>query len=87
MAFEWDERKDRANQAKHGVTFATATTAFDDPAMVEMHQVEEGEERWKAIAMAGSTLLAIIYTERGAKRRIISARKATRNEQKTYREG
>lgn len=86
MKFEWDDRKARANLAKHGVSFGTASKAFDDPAMIETYQIEDGEERWKAIGMADNTLLVVVYTERGAKRRIISARKATRNEQKAYRE-
>lgn len=84
MQFEWDERKARANLAKHGVSFETATKVFDDPFLIETLQVDDFEERWLAVGKAGGKVLILIYTERGAKLRIISAREATKSEQKAY---
>lgn len=84
MKFEWDERKVRANLAKHGVSFEQAAKVFDDPYLLEAPQAEDFEERWKAVGRAGQKVLVVIYTERGAKLRIISAREADKREQKTY---
>jgi uncharacterized DUF497 family protein len=48
IAFEWDRRKDSANQRKHGVGFAEATTVFDDPLSVTIPDPDDttGEERF-----------------------------------------
>lgn len=84
MKFEWDERKARANLGKHGVSFEQAAKVFDDPYLLEAPQAEDFEERWKAVGRAGQKVLVVVYTERGAKLRIISAREADKREQKTY---
>lgn len=84
MQFEWDERKARINLAKHGVSFETAKRVFKDWNMLEVMQDDEGEERWKAIGRVNQKIYVVVYTERGAKLRIISAREATKNEQKAY---
>jgi len=50
MYFEWDERKNRANQAKHGLSFETAALVFEDPnAISVLDRVVEGEERWRTL--------------------------------------
>lgn len=86
-AFEWDPEKDRANEAKHGVTFAEARTAIVDPFVVlspdDQHSL--GEHRYSAIGMShAGRLLIVVYTERGDRVRIISARRATRREVRMY---
>lgn len=93
MTFEWDERKNRTNRAKHGVSFEAATLVFDDPHAVGVPEdTEEGEERWKTVGMAAGVVpLLVVHTHReeGGEEyiRIISARKATPRERKTYEEG
>ena len=93
MTFEWDERKNRRNRAKHGVSFEAATLVFDDPHAVGVpDRTEEGEERWKTVGMAAGVVpLLVVHTHReeGGEEyiRIISARKATPRERKTYEEG
>ncbi len=93
MTFEWDERKNRQNRAKHGVSFEAATLVFDDPHAVGVpDQTEKGEERWKTVGMAAGVVpLLVVHTHReeGGEEyiRIISARKATPRERKTYEEG
>jgi uncharacterized DUF497 family protein len=91
MQFEWDPDKAAANIAKHKrVSFETAKKAFSDRNRVEGYQRRGGEDRWKMIGAAGDQILAIIYTEREVEGsdelviRIISARKAEKDERKTY---
>ena len=66
MIFEWDEKKNRRNRAKHGVSFEAATLVFEDPHAVGVpERAEEGEERWKTVGMpAGVVLLLVVHTHR-----------------------
>ena len=82
--FEWDDRKAASNLRKHGITFEDARSTFDDMASVDEEDADPDEGRWKRIGMAAPGLLAVTYTERGSRIRIISARKATRHEQDSY---
>ncbi len=86
--FEWEENKARSNLDKHGVAFEEAVEVFFDP----FYQLGEAdtsnrEERDFIIGYSLSQrLLLAVYTERGARTRIISARTATRSERKLYDE-
>jgi hypothetical protein len=90
MLFEWDDVKARANLRKHGVSFELARSIFEDPCLVLLpDRVVEGEQRWQAIGSAeGRILLAVAHTvnDNGEDERIriISARKATRQEIRIY---
>lgn len=86
LEFEWDPDKEAANRRKHGVDFATAARVFDDPRLLEAEDDRHDEPRWRIIGRVAATLLvlAVVYTERGACIRIISARPATRAEQRRY---
>lgn len=91
VIFEWDERKDRANIAKHGIAFQLAASVFDDPFRLDdLNRVVAGEERRHVIGMAEDTLLVlfVVYTSRSKHGqetiRIISARKASRKERGRY---
>ena len=87
--FEWDGRKAASNLAKHGVSFAEAVTAFRDlyGRVVQDPRHSHGEER---LALVGRSergrLLAIMFTEREDRIRLIRARKATRSERNDYEE-
>ncbi len=90
VRFEWDEGKDRANIAKHGVGFDEARKVFSDPrVIIREDRVVEGEERLHAIGYVDRVLL-VVHTVReeglGAIIRIISARKATPAERRLYEE-
>ena len=90
MRFEWDENKDRANIAKHGVGFDEAKMVFSDPhVIIREDRVVEGEERLHAIGCVDRVLL-VVHTVReeglGAIIRIVSARKATLAERRLYEE-
>ena len=89
MRFEGDDRKAAANQAKHGISFAMAITAFDDPfALVApdaVHTTPREERRW-LIGESDSGVLVVVFTIRhpGSVYRIISARPANRKERQRY---
>jgi uncharacterized DUF497 family protein len=86
MRFEWDDEKEASNELKHSISFVDAATVFDDPYhLVEnTTKPEHGEERRKAIGIVGEYLVAVIYTDRQDRRRIISARRARKNERRQY---
>ena len=93
MRFEWDEKKNLANRRKHRVSFETATLVFEDPhAISVLERIEEGEERWQTVGMAGGVLVMFVahtYRESDGEEvvRVISARKATPRERSMYEEG
>ena len=87
LEFEWHAAKAEANLQIHGVSFELAKTVFKDPFAVELLDDREdyGEERFVIIGMAeGRVLLFVAYTEREERIRIISARRATQDEQDDY---
>jgi hypothetical protein len=86
MKFEWDPSKAKANIARHGVRFEDAQTVFADLKAIESLDHSTDEERWRLLGRAGPNLLMVVYTERGHRVRIISARKATKREQEAYLE-
>jgi uncharacterized DUF497 family protein len=84
--FEWDDAKAAENYTKHGVSFAAATAAFDDPFAIERVDDREnyGEDRFVLIGSVERGVVTIVYTEREDRFRIISARRATKREQDDY---
>ena len=84
--FEWDAQKAASNLKKHGVSFEQATIAFDDAfALIEQDDSEHyGEDRFTLIGRALDGVLTVIYTERGGRVRIISAREAHEYERRNY---
>jgi uncharacterized protein len=74
MGYEWDERKRRANVKKHGIDFLD----------VPDERFDYGATRFIVIGILKSQVVVVAYTERGKNIRIISARKATKNEQIYY---
>ncbi len=89
--FEWDDAKALTNARKHGVTFDEARRVFADPLAVEIEDArhEYGEERWIRVGRVGRHLLvvAVAYTERGQRVRIISAMTAPTALRRLYEEG
>lgn len=86
MHFEWDEAKNRINIQKHGIDFNDAVDIFKHPMLSLIDGKEDyEEERWIAIGWIKAMMGVVIYTEReGDVIRIISARKATKNEVRHY---
>ncbi len=88
-AYEWDEAKREANLVKHGVDFMDALEVFADPLRVERvsQRREYAEERREVVGMVRDQMLFVVYTLRGEVRRLISARRASRNERRAYYAG
>lgn len=83
--FEWDTEKEELNYAKHKVHFETAIGVFDDDMRIEWYDAahSEVEDRYNTIGMVNH-ILFVVYTERGERIRMISARKATAYERRLY---
>lgn len=89
ISFAWDQRKAAGNAVKHGVTFTEAASVFYDDSAVEFYDETHsaGEDRFLLLGMStNARLLLVCHCHReGAKIiRIISARKATKNEAQYY---
>jgi len=89
MKYEWDAKKASSNSLKHRVDFSDAVIALEDENALSIEDNDHNKQRFKTIGM-GSILniLFVIHTERENDNiRIISARKADRNESTQYYEG
>jgi uncharacterized protein len=86
MRFQYDLAKAEANVRKHGVSFADAEGVLQDPLALTIEDPDaRGERRFVAIGLGtAGELLVVIYSERQGACRLISARRATRKEQKAY---
>jgi len=86
LNFEWNKSKARDNYAKHGVGFELAEKVFKDPFAVEFPDEGQdyGEERFVILGMVDRHVLYVAYTERKEAIRIISARRATKDEEDAY---
>jgi len=90
--FEWNATKTISNLRKHGVSFESATTVFNDPLMLSIPDLEhsEKEERWLTMGLTQNRkTLVVIHTyqeitQDAVNVRIISARPATKQEQRQY---
>lgn len=87
MQFEWDREKAESNLEKHGVAFPDAATAFGDPLSLTIsdpgHSTDESRYVLVGHAVSG-TLLVVVHTYRDEVVRLISARRATSLERRTY---
>lgn len=76
VKFEWDERKNRANIAKHHIDFHDAVEVFRDRDALHVFDAKhstETEARYHAIGKIGENVATVTYTIRGERIRIISA--------------
>lgn len=88
LKFEWNKSKAKDNFTKHGISFELAERVFDDPFAVEFLDDREDydEERFVILGIVDRQILFVAYAERKDAVRIISARRATKYEQKIYSE-
>ncbi len=85
MDVEWDARKAESSLRKHRVDFADATTALHDERAITIADTDSDEQRFVTLAAdALGRILVVVYTWRGDTVRLISARKATRQERSQY---
>jgi uncharacterized DUF497 family protein len=89
--FEWHAFKARDNLRDHGISFEDAKQVFADPFAISVQdRIEGGERRWQTIGMAADILMVLLVAHTWEEKkgdeviRIISARKATRKEQRMY---
>lgn len=85
MEFEWDENKRLANIRKHGIDFIDVEVVFEgDTVTVEDDRFDYKEQRFITLGLLEARVIVIVHTERDNLIRIISARKATKNEEIRY---
>jgi len=89
ISFEWDEAKSVLNRKKHGISFEEAQTVFSDEQALLIHDPEnlQKEDRFILLGLSSKLRILIVshcYRKSDERIRIISARKATRSEQKEY---
>ena len=87
MRFEWDENKNSENIGKHGLDFADAWQVFENPLLAKLDDREDyDEDRWIGVGMmSNGSVVVLVFTEREQEMiRIISIRKATKNERTRY---
>lgn len=90
--FEWDVKKARTNQKKHGVAFEHAATVFQDPRALSIYDQEHSDEedRWITLGLAATGQMLVVHhtfeeTDKDTVRlRIFSCRKATKRENQQY---
>lgn len=82
--FEWDDAKATRNARKHGITFEEATTVFDAPRIAVKDDPTDPENCLTIGYSAAARMLLVVTTERGDRTRIISARKADKDEAREY---
>ncbi|MEO0536153.1 MAG: BrnT family toxin [Cyanobacteria bacterium P01_A01_bin.123] len=88
MVYQWNSDKAVANLRKHGVDFADAVSVFSDDLAITIPDERFDEERFVTIGLdVFGRALVVVYTLRGDEIRVISARKATRQERRQYEEG
>ncbi|AOW99928.1 hypothetical protein BJP34_11115 [Moorena producens PAL-8-15-08-1] len=90
LVFEWDNEKNRINKKKHGVSFEEAKSVFYDEKAIQFWDEDhsEIEDRFLLLGISSKMRILLIihcYREQESVIRIISARKATKNESKHYR--
>lgn len=85
MRFEWDEDKRLTNIRKHGIDFADAPAVFEgDAVTMEDDRFDYGERRFVTLGLMTGRVVVVVHTERADVTRIISARKATKDEETSY---
>ena len=88
MKFEWDDAKRKSNIKKHGFDFVDAEKVFDGATFtINDDRFEYGKNRYITLGMLEGFVVVITHLEEDELIRIISMRKATKNEQKIYFKG
>ena len=83
--FEWDDTKDFDNQDAHdGLTFEEARLIWEENVYVLKDRRQYPETRWLAFGYLDQTMLIVVFTKRGQRKRIISAREADAHEEAKY---
>jgi len=85
MKFTWDESKRLSNMKKHGIDFADVPAMFEgDVFTIEDTRFDYGETRYITFGLLQYRVIVVAHTDENGVTRIISARKATKNEENIY---
>ncbi|MCA2685234.1 MAG: BrnT family toxin [Microcystis sp. M038S2] len=85
MEIEWDNNKAASNLIKHKIDFEDAKNIFLDPNRLEREDKRDYDEaRIQVIGIVNQVVLFVVYTKRNGRYRIISARRANKNERRQY---
>jgi len=90
LRFAWDPRKAEANLRKHGISFAEAVTAFEDPLSITVPDPDHSAREARFVLIGRSRqqhLVVVVHVERDETIRIVSARPASPREWEAYEEG
>ena len=92
LQFEWDDHKDSLNRTKHGVSFEEARSVFFDPHALVIDDPDHSVKEQRFVILGYSMALRLLvvvhcFRSEGATIRIVSARKATKHESRTYHGG
>ena len=88
MPYEWDEQKRLSNARKHGIDFRDAVRIFEgDTVLMDDDRFDYGERRFISLGLLQGRVIVIAHTEQAGVTRVISARKATKYEQRLYFQG
>jgi len=87
LEFEWDDTKNKANLQKHGISFETVRELFSSPTLTRIDDRKDyGEIRENSLGVVEDVVLFVTHTTRNGKIRLISARRANREEREFYHE-
>ncbi len=82
--FEWDENKRALNLEKHEIDFVDVIEIFADLSRIEAESKRGDELRYQTIGSVNDVVLLVVYTYRAGTVRLISARRASKNEREAY---
>ncbi len=85
MNFDWDPAKSASNEAKHGLSLASASSLWTGP-VVTLPSKQPGELRHLAIGLIGGRHWTVVYAPRGNRFRLISARRSRENEKVLFKQ-
>ena len=87
MKFEWDDNKNETNIQRHGIDFHDAALIFEHPTLIK-HDIRKdyGEKRLVGLGLLFEVEVVIVFTNRSRAIRVISIRRANKNERKVYQE-
>ncbi len=87
MKFEWDKNKNETNIERHEIDFRDAHLIFEHPMLIRTDTRKDyGEKRLVGLGLLFGVEIVIVFTKRGDNIRVISIRRANKNERKVYQE-
>lgn len=85
MKFEWDENKNKSNIQKHAIDFSDSAKIFNQTMVIKLDErADYGESRWIGLGQLEDIVIVMVFTKRNDNVRIISIRKANKQERRIY---